>query len=534
MADTLAHTAVGMLTSRRRPLALASLCTVLFLTFLDNTVVSVALASIQSDLHGGVSALQWVVGAYALTFASFMLAFGMLGDKFGRKKIMLAGAGVYCVGAALAAVAPSIGILIAARSVMGLGAAASEPGTLSMIRHLYPDERSRNRALGVWAAVSGFSLALGPVLGGALVGAWSWRGIFWFDVTFGLAALVVAAMVLPESADPHAGRVDMPGTVLGAGALAALIFGIINGESAGYTAPSVLALFAVSLVAGAAFLLWERRAPFPLLDLSYLRVPRFTTPNVVAYCTYFATFAIFFFTALYLSVIAGYSAYRIAGLFLPMTVMMILAALLAGRWTTVARRPLAAGRRLPVVRSRPAADQRGDQPEPRLPAARRGARIGRRRHRHLRRAGHLVSARCGTRRAVGDGRVGHEHQPGVRRGHWHRHPGCRRQCRVAVWAGQPHDASGCLGRASAICASGDRDGFGVPRPWRLNRKLATGPDHPGGVRGLHQRAARCAVSVGRAARKRRAALRGHLAPAPPRYLSSSRWRERRRTSPTRR
>ena len=163
MADTLAHARLGMLTPRRRPLALACLCTVLFLTFLDNTVVSVALASIQSDLHGGVSALQWVVGAYALTFASLMLAFGMLGDKFGRKKIMLAGAGVYCAGAALAAVAPSIGLLIAARAVMGLGAAASEPGTLSMIRHLYPDERSRNRALGVWAAVSGFSLALGPV-----------------------------------------------------------------------------------------------------------------------------------------------------------------------------------------------------------------------------------------------------------------------------------------------------------------------------------------------------------------------------------
>jgi len=121
MTDALTHAKVASLGSRRRPLALASLCTVLFLTFLDNTVVSVALASIQSELHGGVSALQWVVGAYALTFASFMLVFGMLGDKFGRKKIMLAGVGVYCAGAALAAVAPGIGILIAARSVMGLG-----------------------------------------------------------------------------------------------------------------------------------------------------------------------------------------------------------------------------------------------------------------------------------------------------------------------------------------------------------------------------------------------------------------------------
>src|SRR5260221_11966255 len=328
---------------RRRPVALAALCTLLFLTFLDNTVVSVALASIRADLQAGVSALQWVVGAYALTFAALMLTFGMVSDEFGRKKVMLAGAAVYCAGAMMCALATSLAVLIAGRAVTGLGPAASETGTLSMHRPLYRDERSRNRALGVWAAVSGFSLALGPVLGGPLVGAWSWRGIFWFDVTFGLAALAVAAMVLPESADPRAGRVDMPGTVLGAGALAALIFGIINGETAGYAAASVLALFAVSLVAGTAFVLWERRASFPLLDLSYLRVPRFTTPNVVAYCTYFATFAIFFFTSLYLGVIAGYSGYRIAGLFLPLTVIMIIAALLAGRWTT------AAGARWPLV-----------------------------------------------------------------------------------------------------------------------------------------------------------------------------------------
>jgi EmrB/QacA subfamily drug resistance transporter len=332
MADALAPAAPALPAARRRSVGLATLCTLLFLTFLDNTVVSVALAGIQSDLHAGVSALQWVVGAYALTFASFMLAFGMLGDRFGRKKIMLGGAAVYCAGAALAAVAPSAGLLIAARSVMGLGAAASEPGTLSMIRQLYPDERSRNRALGAWAAVSGFSLALGPVLGGALTGLWSWRGIFWFDVTFGLAALVIAARVLPESADPGAGRVDAAGTALGAGALAALIFGIIHGETAGFGSAVVLALLAVSVAAGAAFVFRERRAAFPLLDLSYLRVPRFTTPNVVAYCTYFATFAIFFFTVLYLGVIAGFSGYRIAGVFLPMTVMMIVAALLAGRW----------------------------------------------------------------------------------------------------------------------------------------------------------------------------------------------------------
>src|ERR1022692_450861 len=320
---------------RRRPVALAALCTLLFLTFLDTTVVSVALASMQADLHAGVSALQWVVGAYALTFAALMLTFGMVADGFGRKKIMLAGAGVYCAGAALSALAPGIGILIAGRAGMGLGAAASVPGTLLMIRQLYPDEGSRNRALGVWAAVSGCSLALGPVLGGTLVGIWSWRGIFWFDVTFGIAAMAVGAVVLPESSDPRAGRVDTVGTLLGVSALAALVFAIINGETADFTAPGVLALFGVSAVAAIAFMAWERHTAHPLLDVRLLRVARFTTPNVIASCCYFATFAIFFFTALYLAEVAGYTGFRIAAVFLPMTVVMIVASLLAGRWTTV-------------------------------------------------------------------------------------------------------------------------------------------------------------------------------------------------------
>jgi len=321
---------------RGRPVALAVLCTLLFLTFLDNTVVSVALASVQADLKAAVSSLQWVVGAYALTFAALMLGFGMLGDEFGRKKVMLAGAGVYCAGAALSALAGSIPVLIAGRAVMGLGAAASEPGTLSMIRQLYADERNRNRALGVWAAVSGFSLALGPVLGGALVGLWSWRGIFWFDVTFGLVAMVAGAVLLPESADPRAGKVDLTGTALGAAALALAVFAVIDGESAGYTAPRVLALFGGASLAAAGFAWRELRAAHPLIDPRLLRVPRFTTPNVVAFCCYVATFAVFFFTALYLAEVAGYSGYRIAAVFLPMTAVMIAASLLAGRWTTTA------------------------------------------------------------------------------------------------------------------------------------------------------------------------------------------------------
>jgi len=319
--------------SATRPVALGALCTLLFLTFLDNTIVSVALGSIQAHLRAGVSNLQWVVSAYALTFASLMLACGMIGDELGRKKVMLTGAGVFCAGSVLCALAPGISVLIAGRAIMGLGAAASEPGTLSMLRQLYTDEEARNRAVGVWAGVSGLALALGPVVGGVLVGIWDWRAIFWFNLALGLVALTVAGAVLPESADPDAHRVDTAGTFAGAAALAALVFAVINGEKLGFGSPTVVILFAVSVAAGVVFVWRERRAAHPLLDLRYLRVPGFSTANVAAFCTYFATFAIFFFTALYLGEVVGYSAFRIALVFLPMTVLMIVCAVVSGRLT---------------------------------------------------------------------------------------------------------------------------------------------------------------------------------------------------------
>jgi EmrB/QacA subfamily drug resistance transporter len=330
----------------RRSAALATLCLVLFLTFLDTTIVSVALSSIQTTLHAGVSALQWVVGAYALTFAAAMLIFGVIGDQFGRKKVMVIGVCVYCAGALICALSmtithpttsdtSAIALLLAGRAIMGLGAAASEPGTLSMLRHIYTDYQERNWALGIWAAVSGLSLALGPVIGGALVGVWNWQAIFWFDVTFGLVALVAMIIVLPENADPDPRRIDIAGGVLGAAALAALIFAVINAETDGFSSPLVIALLCVSAISTAAFLWRESRAEHPLLDIRFLRVPRFATPNVVAFAAYFATFAIFFFTALYLVEVSGFTGYQIAEVFLPMTALMILASLAAGRWAPV-------------------------------------------------------------------------------------------------------------------------------------------------------------------------------------------------------
>ncbi|MBO0837153.1 MAG: MFS transporter, partial [Actinobacteria bacterium] len=310
----------------------AVLCVVLFLTFLDNTIVSVALGNVQQQLHAGVASLQWVVGAYALTFAGAMLGFGMVGDEFGRKRVMIIGILIFCAGSLLSAKAPNTGVLIAGRAVMGFGAAASEPGTLSMLRHIYTDERERGWAVGVWTAVSGVALALGPVLGGALLGRWDWRAIFWFNLVVGALALVLCAAVLTENSDPDAHRVDIGGSLFGAAAISALAFAVIEGESAGFGSAVVIALFCVCFAGIVAFFWWESRAGHPLLDLRFLRVPAFLTANVVAFCAYFATFAVFFFTALFLVEVAGNSGYRIALTFLPMTVLMVVTSVLANRW----------------------------------------------------------------------------------------------------------------------------------------------------------------------------------------------------------
>ncbi len=229
--------------------ALATVCGVLFLTFLDTTIVAVTLGDVQSDLHAGVTALQWVVNAYALVFASLMLTGGSLGDRLGRKRVMLVGLGVFAAGSLLGALASSVGVLLAARAVMGVGAAASEPGTLSVIRHLYPQPRARARAIGAWAAVCGLALAFGPIAGGTLVGVGGWRAVFWFNLAVGVLLLAAAARLVPESADPRPGGVDVPGFLLGAVALAAVIFAVIGGEDAGYRAGWVVALFAVGAIA---------------------------------------------------------------------------------------------------------------------------------------------------------------------------------------------------------------------------------------------------------------------------------------------
>jgi EmrB/QacA subfamily drug resistance transporter len=325
--------------------ALYTLSAILFLTFLDTTIMSVALSDLQATLHTTVSDMQWIINAYAFVFASFMLTFGSLGDRYGRRRVMLAGVAVFVAGSVFGALAPNTGSLIAARALMGLGAAACEPGTLSILRHVFPDRGDRARALGIWAAVAGLALAMGPVIGGLMVGLGGWPAIFWFNLAAGVLVFLAALSTVPESSDPEAGKFDLAGFILGPVALGTLVFAIILGETAGYTAPHVLALFAIAVAAGGVFAWVELRTKVPMLRVDYLKRSAFSGSLAVAFATYFGVFSIFFLTALYLQIVLGYSAFSIATLFVPMALGMIISSALAGRWVAESgpRTPVAVG-----------------------------------------------------------------------------------------------------------------------------------------------------------------------------------------------
>jgi EmrB/QacA subfamily drug resistance transporter len=316
-----------------RAAALAALCAILLLTFLDNTIVSVALAGIQTSLGSSVTGLQWIVDGYMLAFAALMLTGGTLGDLLGRKKVMLAGVAVFLAGSIVAALAESTSTLIVGRIVMGVGAAASEPGTLSLIRHIYPDPAPRARALGVWAAVSGIALSLGPVLGGVLVAGGNWTWVFWFGVGVAMVCFAGAAITLTESSDPEGRKLDVPGLTTGAAAILAATFAVIEGENRGYGTWWIELLFAAAAALAVVFVLVEQRVPDPVLKLHFLRNPTFAAANVVAFATNLSVFSVFFFTALYLQIIAGFSGNQIAETFAALAAAMIVAGPLAGRWT---------------------------------------------------------------------------------------------------------------------------------------------------------------------------------------------------------
>lgn len=325
--------------------ALVTVLAVVFLTFLDTTIVSVTLGDIVSDVGAGVIPLQWVVNAYALVFASLMLLGGSLADRFGRRRLMIGGLVVFAAGSLLCALAPGVGWIIAGRAVMGVGAAACEPQTLAIIRQALPDRRARARALGTWSAVSGLALALGPVVGGTLVAAGGWRWVFWFNLIVAVVLLVAVPRFVTESRDPAAGRPDLAGFVLAAAGLGCVIFAVISGEYEGFTTGWVIALLVVGGALLVAFVPVELRTREPMLQLRYVGKPVVGTALFAAFAVYFGVFAIFFFTALYLDIALGYSGGKLAGVFAPMAVAVVVGGLASGRWVGRAgsRWPTAAG-----------------------------------------------------------------------------------------------------------------------------------------------------------------------------------------------
>jgi EmrB/QacA subfamily drug resistance transporter len=317
-----------MTTARRTGWTLALVSAALFMVTLDNLVVTTALPSIHRDLGGGIDSLEWTVNAYTLSFAVLLLTGAALGDRFGRRRMFSLGLAVFTLGSAAAALAPSIGALVAARALQGAGGALVTPLTLTLLSEAFPQGR-RGVALGIWSGISGLGVALGPVIGGAVVDGFSWHWIFWLNVPIGLAVVPLARLRLSESFGP-AGRVDIPGLLLASGGLFGVVFGLVRANALGWTSTTVLTSLAGGAVLLAAFAAWETRAASPMLPLRFFRSRAFSATNAVSLAMYFGMFGSIFLLAQFFQIVQHYSPLQAGLRTLPWTGMPILVAPVAG------------------------------------------------------------------------------------------------------------------------------------------------------------------------------------------------------------
>ncbi len=307
---------------------LAIVSIALFMTALDNLVVGVALPSIREDFGGSIESLEWTVNAYTLSFAVFLITGAALGDRFGRKRMFVLGLSVFTLASALAALAPSIEALVAARAVQGLGAATVTPLTLTLLSEAFPGAR-RGLALGVWAGVSGLGVALGPFVGGAVVEGISWQWIFWLNVPTGLVLVPLAVRLLSESFGPGR-KLDLPGVALVATGLFGLTFGIVRGQSLGWDSATVVLSLGLGAAIVAAFLVWEKRTTEPMLPLRFFRSRGFASTNVVSFSMFFGVFGSIFLLSQFFQSAQGYGPFEAGLRTLPWTGMPMLVAPIAG------------------------------------------------------------------------------------------------------------------------------------------------------------------------------------------------------------
>jgi EmrB/QacA subfamily drug resistance transporter len=300
----------------------------LVMVTLDNLVVTTALPVIRRDLHASLEGLEWTVNAYTLTFAVLLLTGAALGDRFGRRLLFAIGIGIFTAASAAAALAPNIHALVAARAAQGVGGAIVTPLTLTLLSAAVPKER-RGLALGAWGGIGGLAVALGPVVGGAIVQGIAWQWIFWLNVPIGIALIPLALSRLDESRGPSS-RLDLPGLGLASVGLLGIVWGLVRGNGQGWSSPEIVA----SLIAGAAvlaaFIAWELRAPSPMLPMRFFRNRTFTLMQVASLAMFFGMFGSIFLLAQFFQTVQGYSPFGSGLRILPWTAMPIFVAPIAG------------------------------------------------------------------------------------------------------------------------------------------------------------------------------------------------------------
>ena len=317
--------------SSRRRLVLAICCMSLLIVGLDNTIVNVALPSIGRELSASVSELQWVVDAYTLVLASLLMLGGSMGDRLGRRRVFQTGLIVFTLGSLLCSAAPTLEWLIVFRAMQAIGGSMLNPVAMSIIRNVFTDPRERAQAIGMWGAAIGFSLALGPVLGGVLVQAIDWRAIFWINIPIGLLAVALTMRFVPESRAPHPRRLDSVGQGLVIALLASLTYAIIEAPESGWLSTQTLVLFAFAALDLALLVPYELRRREPLIEPRFFGSVPFSSAAAIAVCAFAALGGFLFVNTLYLQEVRGLSALT-AGLYtLPIAAMTLLFAPLSGR-----------------------------------------------------------------------------------------------------------------------------------------------------------------------------------------------------------
>src|SRR5262245_40477960 len=283
---------------------------------LDNTILNVALPSLQAEFGASTSTLQWIVDSYLLVFAGLLLTMGTLGDRFGRKLALQTGLALFGAASLAVLLVSSSGQLIAVRSLMGVGGALIMPATLSIITNVFPREE-RTKAIGVWSATAALGIGLGPLFGGLLLEFFDWTSVFLLNVPVAFTALALSFVLVPESRDPEPGSFDVVGAVLSMGALGTLVYALIEAPERGWTSALILASFAASALLSVLFVRWELRAPSPILNLSYFRNPRFSVSSGAIGIAFFGLFGAIFATTQFLQDAHGYSALEAGAAMLP-------------------------------------------------------------------------------------------------------------------------------------------------------------------------------------------------------------------------